>query len=541
MDYEENRKELANRMVEIEFHPVETELAVRNESDVMLPVKTLAEYGGAAASAMPALQEIMRTAKTLKGAGAGAGENGQLFKCVFPNGVSGTLAQAKDGSGALGTILDNSGIAGQARWIPVAGLAGGAGVAAIAPAVIFVAAMAVQMNKKLDHLQKTADEILGFLELDKQAHMKADLKILSEIMSNYKLNWNNESFVHAKLVQVGDIKHAALANIDFYKARARSKAESKELIHFNFAPNKVNDVQNLFASYRSAVYLYSYASFAETMLMGDYRRATVKKVVKSLEDCELRYQEFYNTCHGMLCDSAKSALDHLAVQGVANAAGFLGGVIGSIPVVRQGPVDEALEGASDFLKGASKDAVNKMLGDFRQNEITDANVFSDNVRLIDSYFNKPVALITDGEQILIECEQEATSAGCEQGEGGSADEQCDEGDGESQAIAECEAEAGDSPQSENALLEGLTSAGEAVAGGAAAAGKVAIGGATIAAKNAAHAGAAFAAGAQQVGSAAVDAAAKAGAAAAEGAAQVGSAIADGAANIGKFFGSFGRR
>lgn len=529
MDYEENRKELANRMVEIEFHPVETELAVRNESDVVLPAKTLAEYGGAAASVMPALQEIMRAAKTLKKIGTGTNENGQLYKCVFPNGVSGTLAQAKDGSGALGTILDNSGIAGQARWIPVAGTAGGAGVAAIAPAVIFVAAMAVQMNKKLDHLQKTADEILGFLELDKQAHMKADLKILSEIMSNYKLNWNNESFVHAKLVQVGDIKHAALANIDFYKARARSKAESKELIHFNFAPNKVNDVQNLFASYRSAVYLYSYASFAETMLMGDYRSATVKKVVKSLEDCELRYQEFYNTCHGMLCDSAKSALDHLAVQGVANAAGFLGGVIGSIPVVRQGPVDEALEGASDFLKGASKDAVNKMLGDFRQNEITDANVFSDNVRLIDSYFNNPVALITDGERILIECEQEATNTNCERDEE-PGDEQCNQNNDELQAIVECEAEKGASPQPENVLLKGLTSAGETVAGGAA-----------FAAENAAQAGAVIADGAQHVGAAVADGAAKAGAAAAEGAAQVGSAIADGAANIGKFFGSFGKK
>ena len=41
-----------------------------------------------------------------------------LYRCVFPKGVTGTLAMAKDGSGALGTIM-NDGIVGQARWIPV--------------------------------------------------------------------------------------------------------------------------------------------------------------------------------------------------------------------------------------------------------------------------------------------------------------------------------------------------------------------------------------------------------------------------------------
>ncbi len=42
-----------------------------------------------------------------------------IYRCVFPKGVSGALAMAKDGSGALGTILNETGIVGQARVIPV--------------------------------------------------------------------------------------------------------------------------------------------------------------------------------------------------------------------------------------------------------------------------------------------------------------------------------------------------------------------------------------------------------------------------------------
>ena len=139
--------------------------------------------------------------------------------------AGGVLAKAND-FGNLGAIMNGNAIVGQARWIPVGGVAAGAGVATIAPAMIFITAMTVQINKKLDHLQKTADEILGFLELDKQAHMKADLSTLSDITNAYKLNLDNESFIHAKLVQVGDIKREALATIDFYKALSRKRLRS---------------------------------------------------------------------------------------------------------------------------------------------------------------------------------------------------------------------------------------------------------------------------------------------------------------------------
>ena len=333
MDYEANRKELAHRLVEIEFVPVDREISLQDEAKtVSFPIGDIAEYGGAAASIMLALQGIAEASKT----------TGQLYQCVFPNGAAGgVLARAND-FGNLGAIMNGNAIVGQARWIPVGGVAAGAGVATIAPAMIFVAAMTIQINKKLDHLQKTADEILGFLELDKQAHMKADLSTLSDITTAYKLNFDNESFIHAKLVQVGDIKREALANIDFYKTLSRKKAEEREFIHFNFAPNKFDKVQKFFGSYRSAVYLYSYASFLEMMLMGDYREETIGKLLDDLSECDSRYRGFFDSCLHQLQESAYTGIDNQAVRGVANAAGFLGGVIGSIPIIRQGPVDEAL-------------------------------------------------------------------------------------------------------------------------------------------------------------------------------------------------------
>lgn len=69
-----------------------------------------------------------------------------LYRCVFPKGITGTLAMAKDGSGALGTIM-NDGIVGQARWIPVD--------KAIGPACFKAALVAVAVLAVVKQVQDT--------------------------------------------------------------------------------------------------------------------------------------------------------------------------------------------------------------------------------------------------------------------------------------------------------------------------------------------------------------------------------------------------
>ena len=71
-----------------------------------------------------------------------------LYRCVFPKGVTGTLAMAKDGSGALGTIM-NDGIVGQARWIPVD--------KAIGPACLKAALVAVAVLAVVKQVQDIKD------------------------------------------------------------------------------------------------------------------------------------------------------------------------------------------------------------------------------------------------------------------------------------------------------------------------------------------------------------------------------------------------
>ena len=133
-----------------------------------------------------------------------------LYRCVFPKGVTGTLAMAKDGSGALGTIM-NDGIVGQARWIPVDKAIG---PACLKAALVAVAVLAVV--KQIKDIKEGQKEIIDILERDKKSQLLADYDLLVSYMDEYKFYWENEASLVVNLNQVKNIKRNAMKDLRSY-------------------------------------------------------------------------------------------------------------------------------------------------------------------------------------------------------------------------------------------------------------------------------------------------------------------------------------
>ena len=145
---------------------IQVEHALRNQdtyqtSPCKIPFTEIAALGGSFAG-------VVETMATPAAEG--------LYRCVFPKGVTGTLAMAKDGSGALGTIM-NDGIVGQARWIPVDKAIG---PACIKAALVAVAVLAVV--KQVQDIKDGQKEIIGILERDKKSQLLADYDLLVSYM-----------------------------------------------------------------------------------------------------------------------------------------------------------------------------------------------------------------------------------------------------------------------------------------------------------------------------------------------------------------------
>ena len=90
--------------------------------------------------------------------------------------------------------LNKKGIAGQARFHEVQGAARNASTISM----MFMALAIMAVNKSLKEVAQNQKAILTFLEVDKQTKLKGDLIVLSDILADYHLNWDNRQYCSSR-------------------------------------------------------------------------------------------------------------------------------------------------------------------------------------------------------------------------------------------------------------------------------------------------------------------------------------------------------
>lgn len=285
-----------------------------------------------------------------------------IYRCVFPKGISGTLAVAKDGSGALGAIINESGIAGQARWIPVDKAIGPACVKA---ALVAVAVLAVV--KQVNDIKDGQKEIIGILERDKKSQLLADYDILSSYMDDYKYYWENEADVIVNLNQVKNIKRNAQKDIRSYGEQIEELIRSKKnLLKMQPVSQKVGRLLDRFVHYKLALHVFALSEYMEVMLSKNFQTEYLEKVSNDIRENAEKFIELYTQCYDKVEALKKEAFTAQAANRAAKATKFVGDIIGKIPVVKNGPVDEFLIGLGDTIDEAEKKQLEKTLTFFMQ-------------------------------------------------------------------------------------------------------------------------------------------------------------------------------
>ena len=130
---DKKKEEIVKVATSMEFYPVEAaDQSKSHKGYKKIPLTEISGLGSMFAEMVPSLRTVTTTTTAhVEG----------LYKCTFPDGVKGTLAQFKDGSGSLGTIMNNNKIVGQARWNPAGSVSATQSVVApISPVSMFMAA-----------------------------------------------------------------------------------------------------------------------------------------------------------------------------------------------------------------------------------------------------------------------------------------------------------------------------------------------------------------------------------------------------------------
>lgn len=317
-----------------------------------------------------------------------------VYRCVFPKGVTGTLAMAKDGTGALGTIM-NDGIVGQARWIPVDKAIG---PACLKAALVAVAVLAVV--KQIKDIKDGQKEIIDILERDKKSQLLADYDLLASYMDEYKFYWENEASLVVNLNQVKNIKRNAMKDLHSYIEQLEGFiAAKKNILKMQSASYKIGQILDRFVHYKLALHVFALSEYMEVMLSKNFQAEYLSKIEDEIREQAMKFRNLYTECFDKIELLKKEAVTTQAANKLADVTRTVGGLIGKIPVVKDGPVDEFLIGVGDSITEAEKKKLEKTLAFFIQYKDSGLTPIAEHIAMINELSNKPVVMLYDKKTI----------------------------------------------------------------------------------------------------------------------------------------------
>ena len=402
MDETTKKNAIVRAMTEIECYPViQEEIAIQEYTKV--PLGQLSAMGATFASVAPALKNIFNGVQ-----GSGVGQ--QLYSMRIPNGLGlgESLQLAKDG-GLLGNVVNSSGkITQRARFEAVQGAAGT--VAQINPAIMLMAIAISTITKKLDQIEDAQKDIIEFLQLKEKAVLKGNIAVLQEILDEYKYNWDNEKYKNNKHIQVQEIKRDAEQSIIFCRDQIEKKVSKKGLLHSDRdVKAKIQKVQYEFKDYELAMYIFSFSSFLEVMLLENFDAGYLNAVTAKIQLYAGQYHDLHEKCYQMIEGDSKTSIEAYALKGVAGLNRVLGKGIAKIPKISDGQIDENLIEAGDKVQSFSEKRTENTMELFAHEHCTCVNPFVDNINAVNRIYNEPVELLFDSENIYFSL-PEATPA-----------------------------------------------------------------------------------------------------------------------------------
>lgn len=393
---EERKVELIEQSFSIDLDKSVTDIQVNASRATKLPFDELMSLG----TAFSSLPEAFRT---VKGAATVSGEG--LFRVTdeFGNAINAkNLFKFDDGTGFLGSFSNATGLH-QARLNP-AGPQLGEVVATVPydPTTLFVAAALMEINKKLDDIKETQQEMFDYIKNNDKAKLRADLQTLADILNDYRFNWSDKDYVQNKRNLVQFIKRDANQAIIHHRKEIKDRIEKKDLVHFDKnVKDKTQAVRSELEEYRISVYLYAFSSFLEIMMYNNFNENYLQGITEKIENHSIDYRLLYTKAYDLIEEDADSSVRALLLGGLAGVTGFLGKAIEKTPVGDHTPIDEALGSASKNLGELSEGMKQDMMKRLIDASSSDVRPFIENIGNIGRLYNEPVLLMADEEAIYV--------------------------------------------------------------------------------------------------------------------------------------------
>ena len=370
---------------------LDTETDFEKKDAFTIPIAELSTLGSAAASLIPALRTVTQSMTV---------DTNGLYRIVNIT-ADATLKAAKDGHFWASFKTANG--AFKLAKLSQAGSLGAEAttVMPINPATIMLAAALLAIEKKLDNIAEMQKEIITFLKTEKESQIEADVKMLGSTLTEFKFNWDKEVFMTGHYKLALDVKRTAEKNLQAYQKELQNIKVKAPLVANANVQSTVETLLKKFKYYRMSLYLFSMSSFIELIILGDFREEHILKIRKDIEERSTRYREMYEVCSVYIEKVAGSGVEANVLKGIGNAGKAIGGFIGSIPLIKEGPVDEWLQDGGEALRKTAKGIEGNPVHALAAVNNPETRIFIEKMDMLNQICNYSSEICFDKEKIYL--------------------------------------------------------------------------------------------------------------------------------------------
>lgn len=385
----------SNNFVDISNSLLEaTCMELTEENSISIPIGQLGALGGAVASILPSLRTVTTTTN-MKMDG--------LYRLT--NRATGdALKQIKNSTNEFWGAMKTTG--GKSKMAKLASVdsvsATTQAILPIDPATMMMAAALYSIEKQLGEIIEMEKQILSFLEQDKEAQIEGDLTTLTNIIQEYKFNWDKEQYISSHHKLMLDIKRKQEHNIKFYKKQIAEAMQEKQILTASKTVNSAEKtLEKKFKYYRLSLYVYSLASFLEVMLLGNFSEEYILQVKSVLEKYTEEYSKVYVEASEHIGKMANSSIEANVVKGLGVAEKAVGKFIGNIPLVKDGKVDEWLQKSGEHFTEKSHSMKKKASLRFEVTSDAGTGIYITKLNEMNRIYNYTSEIFMDRERVYL--------------------------------------------------------------------------------------------------------------------------------------------
>ena len=140
---------------------------------------------------------------------------------------------------------------------------------------------------------------------------------------------------------------------------------------------------------------------SDIMLQTRFVNLELSNTIEKMRNLAKRYEELFLACRSQIAVYQRSSIEAQIVGNIGIATKNIGKTIASIPVIKEGPVDELLISAGESIGKHNQESVRAQIKTFEFFESNPMSIFIDNVQTINLLYTSENAMITDGMDLYV--------------------------------------------------------------------------------------------------------------------------------------------